>query len=253
MLSSNASGTSSRRHVLARRWRREERASSVASSRIQLAASTAFAACLALATIPSDAAAESTPGLSVSGLLGRFAALPGVEARFREEKQIALLDAPLISEGRLSFVGGDTPRLLRRTESPSASTVLIGGDRLTFHDGRRRRELDLNGPSGALLRNFVQSFLYLLAGDEAALRRLYDITLTPRSEDAPQGWLMILVPRDEAMRRVLNEVRLSGRGVLLEQMQVLEASGDRTTTVFSDVDTDRRFTPEERARVFRLP
>lgn len=210
------------------------------------------ALCLALVTIASAAAAEEAETLSVASLLARFAELDGLEARFREEKQIALLDAPLTSEGRLLFAGGDAPVLLRRIESPSASTVLISGERLAFHDGRRRRELDLDGAAGALVRNFVQSFLFLLAGDEAALRRLYTINLDPREGD-DDAWQLTLTPRQASMRRVLTQVRLRGHGVVLEQMEVVETSGDRTTTTFSDVDASRRFSNAERQRIFRLP
>ncbi len=76
---------------------------------------------------------EDPGALSVDSLLSRFAAVPGLEARFREEKRIAILAAPIVSEGTIHFV--PPARLVRKTVTPQSSTLLINGETLLIGDG----------------------------------------------------------------------------------------------------------------------
>jgi hypothetical protein len=52
---------------------------------------------------------------------------------------------------------------------------------------------------------------------------------------------------------VIKELSLRGEGLVLREMDVRETSGDWTHTVFTEVDVDRRYTPAELGRIFRLP
>lgn len=200
---------------------------------------------LAPAVSQAEEAPPSSDPPTVSSLLASFAQMPGLEARFEEEKHIALLAAPLKSQGRLHFARPD--RMLRRTTSPTTAAVLIRDGELSFSDGQRSDQLDLS--SSPVVRHFVQSFVALLAGDEETLQRLYDITLTVGDD----GWEMVLRPRPAALRRVLTELRVRGRGVELAELRVREASGDETITTFTEVDASRRYSPAEIEQIFRLP
>jgi hypothetical protein len=213
----------------------------------------AIVALAVLTSTPAPARAEAPATLTFPALLARFAAMPGLEARFREERRIALLAAPLVSEGVLLF--SPPGSLLRRITTPAPQTVLIRDGQLTYSDGDRTGRLDLG--ANPTVRQVVESFGYLLAGDEAALRRLYDVrfALRPGAGAGPgmEAWEVALTPRPPALRRVLREVRLRGAGVALEEMRVLETTGDETWTTFTAVDAARRYSPAERARVFSLP
>jgi hypothetical protein len=201
-----------------------------------------------VAAAPAQARAEEA--LTFERLLTRFADMPGLEARFREERRIALLEAPLVSEGTLHF--SPPGSLLRRVTSPSPQTVLIRDGRLTYSDGGQTGQLDL--AANATLRHIVESFGYLLSGDGAALRRLYDVRFSARAAgSSPGGWEVVLTPRPQDLRRVLNEVRVRGDGVAVEELLVREATGDETLTTFTAVDPARRYTPAEQARLFNLP
>lgn len=194
-------------------------------------------------------AEEAQRSISLSSLLARFAAMPGLEARFHEEKNIALLEAPLVSEGSLHFA--PPGMLLRQIRSPAPSTVLISEGQLRFSDGRRSGQVDLS--ANPTVRHFVESFVLLLAGDEVALTMLYDITISQHDPGDSESWELVLVPRPQSMRRVLRDVRLRGSGVVLQEMHVREVSGDETVTTFSDVNPARSYTEAERARLFRVP
>jgi hypothetical protein len=55
------------------------------------------------------------------------------------------------------------------------------------------------------------------------------------------------------MDKVIRELTLGGVGLALRELEVRESSGDWSRTTFTDVDVNRRYTPAEQERVFRLP
>ncbi len=186
--------------------------------------------------------------VTLDALLRRFAAVPGLHARFREEKRVQLLAAPLVSEGTLDYA--PPSRLVRRTATPAPSTVLIEGSHLRFGDGRGEQSIDMNATP--VVRQFVDSFLALVAGDRAALERSYEIDFRVPDAQRPEAWTLTLRPRVATIQRVFRDIELRGAGVILDAMTLRETSGDETSTRFTEVDAARRYAPDEAARVFRL-
>jgi hypothetical protein len=175
-------------------------------------------------------------------LMKQLALLPGLEAKFTEEKHITLLAAPLGSEGVLRF---SPPAMLsRETTEPSASQVVIVEDRLFFDDGKKSQEVDVgNNP---IVRAFVNSFVLLLAGDRKGLEELFTMKLTPG-----ESWELELLPKKDPVAKIIVRMLVRGRGVKLEKLIVEESSGDRTETTFMDVNTQRRFSEQEKQKYFR--
>jgi hypothetical protein len=183
---------------------------------------------------------------SVDELLERMRALPGVSARYREEKRMALLAVPLVCEGELHY---ERPgRLARLQQRPDPSRVVIDGDRLDFGDAGGRATVDL--AAQPVVRAFVDSFRLVLAGDRAALAAIYQLDFRAAG---PGGlWILTLKPRRAPLDRILARIDVQGRGVVLESVRILEVGGDETRIGFTAVDTARRFTAAERRRFFRL-
>ncbi len=190
------------------------------------------------------ASAQDAPPPTLEGLLERFASSPGFEARFVEEKRIALLAVPVRSEGQIYFA--PPGRLMRRVTRPDPSAALIAEGRLRMRQGDRIEELTID--DNPVLRGFIDSFRAVLAGDRAALARFYDATYTPSAE----GWTLVLRPRGGALARFLREIWLRGDGVVIREMRMTEVNGDETRTTFSEVDTRRRFSAAEARAIFRV-
>lgn len=199
------------------------------------------------ATVVAPVAPPPAAPLTLDALLRRFAAMPGLSARFREEKRVALLAAPLVSEGTIHYA--PPGRLARHTTSPSPATVLIDGAQLRFFDGRQTTAIDMNATP--VVRQFVDSFLALVAGDGTALARGYAMELAV-DPARPEAWTLTLRPRVAAVQRVFRDIVLRGTGVALASMVMRETSGDETSTTFREVDAGHRYSAEEVARVFRI-
>ncbi len=196
-----------------------------------------------------DAGAESGPrdSITLDGLLARFRSIPGLYARYREDKRIALLAEPIVSEGTVHYA---PPRkMARHTRTPTPSHVVLDADALRFSDGTTTRQIDVG--ASPVVRALAESFLDVLAGDRAGLERSFVIDF---KSDGPSrtSWKLGLVPRTPALLGVLTEIDFEGDGLVVSRMRIREASGDEGITTFSDVDVAHRYSPEEAARIFRV-
>lgn len=203
----------------------------------------------AQAPVTTPATTSAAPALET--LLARFAAMSGLSAKFREEKRMALLAAPLVNEGVLYFA--PKGRLARHITAPAPATVLIDEGTLRYADAGGSETLSLD--SNPVLRLFIDSFVKIFAGDRDALARMYTLELValPAAGGVADRWQLQLRPRVSPIDKIIERVEITGHDVTLETMRVVETGGDETITTFSEVDTRRRFTATEQAELFRLP
>ena len=204
--------------------------------------------------VAAQAPAVSAPAVSAPALeqlLARFAGMSGLSAKFREEKRMALLAAPLVNEGMLYFA--PKGKLARHITAPAPATVLIDEGSLRFADAGGTETMSL--VQNPVLRLFVDSFVKIFAGDRVALERMYTMELValPAGADGLPRWSLRLRPRVAPMTQIIERLEIVGHDVALESMRVVEIGGDETITTFSEVDTQRRFTAEELVALFRLP
>jgi outer membrane lipoprotein-sorting protein len=202
----------------------------------------ALLALLAAASAWAEPSAVPSGPLTLEVLMQGMAATSGVRAEFREEKTLALLEAPLVSEGTLYFI--PPSRMARITTRPGASRLVIDGRRMSYTDETGASDVDLAG--NRIARTIVENFVVLFAGDLAALRDRY------RVDFAAQGrrWRIHLTPKAAPLSQFLASVEMQGDGPALEQMSIRETDGDVTVTRFQRVETDVRFAPDELARLF---
>ena len=192
-------------------------------------------------------AARPTEPPTLEALMARDGRPSGREARFREQKQLALLSEPIESRGTLYFVPPD--RLCRETTEPTRSRLVIDGDRFALpRRGRRRRGGSLREPDRARVRRQLHR-----AVQRRPRRRCASAT-SPRSppparrlERSRSG------PAHRPLADFIERVTLEGAGARSSAWSWSRRGGDRTTTTFHDVVVDHRFTPEEIERWFALP
>jgi outer membrane lipoprotein-sorting protein len=197
---------------------------------------------------PAAPAAAKAPA-DVDALLAGLSKAPGLYARFREEKHLTLLQAPLVSEGSIYF----TPpaRFARHTDKPIASVMVIDGNQLQFGNADGQESMNLG--TNPVARLFADAFVMLLSGNRAGLEKIFKMQLTPKAGAAASEWKLVLTPRVAPMDKMIKELELRGRGLDLNELDVREASGDWTRTTFTDVDLNRRYSPAEQGKFFTVP
>lgn len=197
------------------------------------------------ATPSAHSAAPAAP-VTLEALLERFAKSPGVTASFTEEKQIALLAAPLKVEGVIHY----SPKrgLVRHATKPSKESVLVDDKELVYWNGKTVQRMNLG--STPVVGTLARAFAQLLAADRVGLEKEFVLSFHSLENG---GYRVSLEPKGADLKKVISAIELEGRGIELSLLRVREKNGDVSTTRFSAVDVAKRYTDAELDRVFRIP
>ncbi len=206
---------------------------------------TRLALFLFVATLSVAGRGAADGGDALSALLSRLSRVEAISAHFREEKRMALLKVPLVSEGDIYY---QKPRaLVRHTKKPMASSLLLEGNTLKFGDtGHVETESLTAHPAISIL---VDAFMGVLSGDRAALEREARVTLEPRPSD---GFRILITPNRDPLQKLVRSMEFEGVGSKVSRMRLVDANGDETLTTFTDVRLRGAFDSAERARLFRI-
>lgn len=148
-------------------------------------------------------------------------------ANFVELKYIAALQQPLESSGELFFIA--PARLEKFTAKPKSERLVLDGDKLQITRSNGRR-MTLNVSDRPEVSGFVESVRSTLLGDRAALERYYAL----EAEGSTGDWRLQLTPKDDAMRKVISEIRMTGANEQLKSIEFKQADGDRSVMTITD-------------------
>jgi len=178
----------------------------------------------------------------VAKIQAMLAKPPVMCGRFDQTKQLAGMKKPLAAEGRFCVVAGKG--VLWRTLKPFPSTLRLTRDEIVNYQGDRvAMRLDAKTePTVRVINNVLFS---LLAGDLGQLDTLFD---GDGSVDA-NGWSVSLKPRQAALEKAIGTIKLDG-GAYVKTIVMNEASGDRTTIVFSAIQSGEAAMTKEEAALF---
>jgi hypothetical protein len=139
---------------------------------------------------------------------------------FNEEKYVALLDRPVKSSGELLYDAPD--RLEQRTLSPKRETLILQNGVVTADRGGRHYTLDLRQYPQVV--PFIESIRATLAGDRAALERVFRLTF----DGSFDRWTLTLMPVDTKLSRTVKQIDIQGMQDAIHQVEILEGDGDRS-------------------------
>jgi len=152
------------------------------------------------------------------------------KAIFVEKKYLGIIDKPIESSGELAFTAPD--RLEKRTFKPNPELLVLEGDSLTIDQpGRRRQTVSLQVHPE--VSAFVESIRGTLAGDRAALEKVYTLELTGSVEK----WQLLLVPTQARMQSIISRIRIGGSNADVRTIDFDQADGDRSEMVITKVAT----------------
>jgi outer membrane lipoprotein-sorting protein len=176
--------------------------------------------------------ASSMPALAQSltleALMQELARGSESSVTYRETKHSALLKTPLETTGELRY---RRPAFLeRRVKTPQEERYTIDGDTLTIERKRDGQSRTVGLQSQPVLWALVEGIRATLRGDAATLQRFYRLEL----EGDVAAWTLHLLPSGTDMAEFVRVVRINGGKGRLRGMEIVEASGDRTVTVFSE-------------------
>jgi hypothetical protein len=170
----------------------------------------------------------STPALAawdLTQLMQGLAQNKSGRAAFVEKKYIALLDKPVESSGELLYTAPD--RLEKRTLKPRPESLLIDSGTLTAERGKRKMVLRLQDYPELVA--FTESIRGTLAGDVAALRRIYNLDL----EGTEERWTLTLRPIETKMLDVVQRIRIGGSRTEVKSIEIEQTDKDRSVMVIT--------------------
>jgi hypothetical protein len=163
---------------------------------------------------------QQAPGNDLGELMRQLSGRRHGEVSFVEQHFLKLLKHPAESYGELTYDAPD--RLEKRTLKPHEESLVLAGGVLTVERGRSRRVLDLHAYPQAL--PFVESIRATLAGDRAALERVFRLDFTGDLAH----WSLALVPLDPRMAKSVAEVRIEGTQDQLLKVEIRQPDGDHS-------------------------
>jgi hypothetical protein len=148
------------------------------------------------------------------------------ELYFREQRESALLEEPLVVTGKLwRNERGD---LVRETAEPRRETQTLTGEMIIIEKpGRTPRNHSLS--HAPELEVLYRALSALLAGDAQALRRHFDVVL----EREASGWIIRLTPDSPELAERVDALTLRGTGDELQRFELALADGETIVTELS--------------------
>ena len=164
-------------------------------------------------------------GSDLDRVMGALAERKQGHVSFTEKKFIAMLDTPVVSSGELLYNAPD--RLEKRTLTPKPEDLVLESGVVTAQRGKRHYTLDLKQYPQVL--PFIESIRATLAGDRAALERIFKVDFTGTFE----RWSLDLVPLDARLARTVAKIHIEGEKDFIHSVEIREADGDRSLMTIS--------------------
>ena len=163
--------------------------------------------------------ADSAPG-DLDEVMRLLAMRQHGRVEFVEQHFLAVLNHPIESSGEMRYDAPD--HLEKRTLLPRPEALVLAGGALTVERGGHTRVLDLH--RYPQIRPFVESIRATLAGDRAALERVFRVEFI----GTVQRWSLALYPLDLQLAKSVAEVRIDGTRDQLLRVEIRQADGDRS-------------------------
>jgi Outer membrane lipoprotein carrier protein LolA-like len=139
---------------------------------------------------------------------------------FVEEHFLAVLDRPVESSGELFYDAPD--RLEKRTLEPKPESLVLEHGVITVHRGRHTYVLNLSDYPQIV--PLIDSIRATLAGDRAALERIFKVTL----DGGLEHWTLLLGPSDATVAKTIRQIRIEGTHDAIHSVEIQQADGDRS-------------------------
>jgi len=173
----------------------------------------------------------------IQALLAKPTTLCG---RFDQTKQLNGMKKPLLSNGRFCVVSGKG--VVWRTLQPFPATLRLTRDEIVNYQGDKVA-MRLDAKQEPTVRMINSVLFSLLAGDLGQLDSLFIVD----GKVTGSNWHVALTARQPGLAKAIGAISLDG-AAYVNTIHMDEASGDRTTIVFSAIQTgDKAMQPDDAA------
>ena len=165
-------------------------------------------------------------------LMQTAASMTCMNCRFTQQKTMAMLAEPTVSEGIMSYTAPDKMRW--EYTSPYSFALVVDGEKITkITDGNE--EL-LDAKSGRMYQGLVNIIMSSATGKKMFDSSMFDVVI---NEDG-EYWKASMTPRKRDMKRMFNQLffYFDKQTYVISKVVMTEAGGDITTIQFFDIKTN---------------
>ena len=150
-----------------------------------------------------------------------------VVGEFVQQKHLQILTQPIVSSGRFQL---SEQEFIWKIEKPFVIGYVFSDQKLVRQmDG----EEDIVAPSAEpMLYGFFSFFFSLMNLSEQSLDQFFDVYYLP-AEAADKPWQLGLLPKNKPIARSLKQLHIHGVGAQINQVELVEQTGDKTELEFS--------------------
>lgn len=157
------------------------------------------------------------------------AAMTTLQCRFVQEKNMAMLSEPSLSEGRMIYAAPDKMRW--EYFKPYAFALIVEGDRITKMTEGQTEVLD--GKSNRMYQGMVSLIMGSATGKKLFDTSMFDVTLY----DDNTYWKADMTPKRRDLKRMFSQLvfRFDKKTNTISRVEFIEAGGDVTSIRFEEI------------------
>ena len=165
----------------------------------------------------------------MNSIMQTAASMKCMDCRFTQNKTMAMLAEPTVSEGLMSYISPD--KLRWEYTSPYAFALVVDGQKITkITDGNKEI---LDAKSGRMYQGIVNIIMSSATGRNLFDKSTFDIVFT----DDGNLWKAEMTPKKRDMRRMFAMLTFyfDKKTNVISKVEMTEAGGDMTTIQFYDM------------------
>lgn len=162
-------------------------------------------------------------------LTQQAASMQCMNCRFTQQKTMAMLAEPTVSEGLMNYNSPDKMRW--EYTSPYSFALLVDGEKITkITDGNEEM---LDAKSGRMYQGIVSIIMSSATGQKLFDKSMFDVAIT----DDGEFWKAEMKPKKHNMKRMFSMLTFyfAKSTNIINKVEMTEASGDVTTIQFYDM------------------
>lgn len=162
-------------------------------------------------------------------LTRQAASMQCMNCRFTQQKTMAMLAEPTVSEGLMNYNSPDKMRW--EYTSPYSFALLVDGEKITkITDGN---EEVLDAKSGRMYQGIVSIIMSSATGQKLFDKSMFDVAIT----DDGEFWKAEMKPKKHNMKRMFSMLTFyfAKSTNIINKVKMTEAGGDVTTIQFYDM------------------
>lgn len=154
-------------------------------------------------------------------------AISSLQASFKQEKHMSILNQPFISVGKLYYKNPDKIRW--EYTSPFSYIVVLKNNKVSIKDGNDLQNYDMS--NNAIFKEINNTMGGMMSG-----KMLEDNNFTKTFYQSKDAYKVVLLPKTNEIKNFVQEIHLflNKNTLLMQSIDMLENGGDKTRIILEN-------------------